>query len=332
MSLRIIKQGLFDTIQDDGRYGFQHLGINPNGVMDMTAAAIANILIGNNASDAVIELHFPAAVILFEKPCLIALSGADFTATINDEIVLLNTTLIVGASSQLLFKKYKSGARCYLAVHGGFKLDKWLNSYSTNIKTKAGGYKGRALQKNDVLHFCNKQFFLKDITKESFITTNIKIDTAAFYTTGKIFYTKGRQYNWLTENAKKLFEVSSFIISRQSDRMGYKLDNEILEVNTNTQLKSSAVTKGAVQLLPEGKLIILMADHQTTGGYPVVANIISAHIPSLAQMQPGQGFQLDCVIIEEAENLYIQQQEKLINLHIICKQQLNNFFAEYDFN
>ena len=161
MSITIIKQGLFDTIQDAGRYGHQHLGINPGGVMDDVAASIANMLVGNKLHEPVIEIHFPAPVIQFNEPCIIALCGADFTAAINEEAIPLRTAIVVGAATQLSFKQHKKGARCYLAVHGGWKATNWLNSYSTNTKLKAGGFEGRPLKKNDVVHFSTNSNLLQ---------------------------------------------------------------------------------------------------------------------------------------------------------------------------
>src|SRR5215831_6124745 len=122
MSLKVIKHGTLDTIQDLGRYGFQFMGINPGGVMDVVAAQAANMLVGNSVAEAVIELHFPAAAILFEHDALIALSGGDFEAVLNDCFIPLNTPVIVTKYSVLQFTKYNRGARCYLAVHGGFNL------------------------------------------------------------------------------------------------------------------------------------------------------------------------------------------------------------------
>ena len=136
MSIRIVKQGLFDTIQDAGRYGYQHLGINPGGAMDIIAASLANILVGNEYNEAVIEMHYPAPTIYFEKAAVIALSGADFLAKINGKDVPINTTIIVAAKSTLSFDKYLTGARLYFAIQGGFSIEPWLDSYSTNIKAK----------------------------------------------------------------------------------------------------------------------------------------------------------------------------------------------------
>ena len=149
MSLLITRNGLLDTIQDGGRYGYQHLGINAGGAMDSIAMRVANLLVGNDASEAVIEMHFPAAEILFESTVLIALAGADFLATINGEAVPTLHPVMIREGATLRFTRQESGARIYLAVQGGFVAEEWLHSYCTNLKAKAGGFNGRALQKND---------------------------------------------------------------------------------------------------------------------------------------------------------------------------------------
>ena len=329
MSIRIIKQGILDTIQDDGRYGYQHLGINPGGAMDAIAASVANMLVGNTIKEAVIELHFPAATFSFEKPCLIALSGADFSATINNEIIPLNTAIIIAGSTELSFKQYKKGARCYLAVQGGWDAVNWLNSYSTNTKVHAGGYHGSALRKDDILHCHAEQFMFASLPSQSYIITGAKAGTDLFYSSANITRcTKGKQYAWLDDRSKDLFESVEFAISTQSDRMGYRLKGEPLQTAEQKQLLSSAVVKGAIQLLPEGQLILLMADHQTTGGYPVIANAISADIPVLAQMQPGARIRFEFVTVEEAEMLFMQQQQNLMQLQDDCNLQLKNFFNQ----
>jgi antagonist of KipI len=329
MSITIGKQGLFDTIQDQGRYGYQHLGINPGGVMDTIAASVANILVGNSMGEAVLELHFPAATITFEKPCMIALSGADFSALVNEQMIPLNTTIILAASAQLVFTQYKKGARCYLAVHGGWDVKKWLNSYSTNTKVHAGGFNGRELKKNDVLHFREQQISFDVASTRTLIITPVKVDTQLLYSASNtIRCIEGGQYSWLDDSSKKIFNNASFKITTQSDRMGYRLTGEQLRAQEEKQLLSSAVTKGTIQLLPDGNIILLMADHQTTGGYPVIANVTSADIPSLAQMQPNTSIQFSFVSVEEAETIYLEQQQNLLQLNDACKLQLSNFFSK----
>src|SRR5215831_16631775 len=134
MSISIIKPGLLDTVQDMGRFGYGNWGINPTGVMDQYAAKLANMLVGNESTEAVIEIHFPGAQILFEQNALISLTGANFSPTLNDEPLPLWQPIVVRKNTVLHFPKLQSGARCYLAIHGGFNLPQWLGSYSTNIK------------------------------------------------------------------------------------------------------------------------------------------------------------------------------------------------------
>jgi len=328
MSIHILKQGLFDSIQDHGRYGYQHLGINPSGVMDMIAASVANLLTGNECNEPVIEMHYPAASIYFEKACIIALSGGDFTPCINNEPVPINNTLVVAKDSILSFDKYKNGARVYLAVQGGYDVNEWLSSYSTNIKAKAGGYHGRALQKNDIIHCRAEQFVFSSLPAASFIVTPVAVSTDPLYnTTNIIRCIKGDAFENLQSNSQQKFATGTLSISRQSDRMGYRLEGHDLSLIDNTSMLSSAVTKGSIQLLPDRQLIVLMADHQTTGGYPVIAHVISADIPAMAQMQPGAAMQFQFVSVEEGEDIYLSQQQYLQQLKDACILGLKQFLS-----
>ncbi|HEY6975914.1 MAG TPA: biotin-dependent carboxyltransferase family protein [Chitinophagaceae bacterium] len=327
MSVLVIKPGLLDTIQDGGRYGSQHLGINPSGAMDFVAATVANMLTGNDKEEAVIELHFPASSFLFENDCMVALSGADFHATINNTSIPVNTAVIISKGSVLQFTQYRHGARCYLAVYGGWDIDYWLNSYSTNIKAAAGGYKGRALKKNDMLHLKITQFIFSTI-KNNFAVLPVNADTSPiYYSSKKIRCVEGNEYELLSNDAKELFESSTFYITAHSDRMGYSLHGDKLTALNNKQLISSAVTRGTIQLLPSGNLIILMADHQTTGGYPKIAHVISADMPKLAQTPLNETVQFKLLNHSEAEYLYIELQQYLQQLQDTINLQLRRFFS-----
>src|SRR5688572_13183789 len=153
MSVEVIKAGIADSFQDAGRYGYQHLGINPNGAMDLIAMNVANALVGNELNEAVLELCFPASILLFKKPAFVALSGANFNAEVNGKPIPINQSISVPAGSELKFTKIEKGVFCYLAIHGGFSLSPWLDSSSTNVKAHVGGYSGRSLQKGDTLEF-----------------------------------------------------------------------------------------------------------------------------------------------------------------------------------
>jgi antagonist of KipI len=326
MSLRICKAGLLDTIQDKGRYGYQHLGINPGGAMDLTAMKIANALVGNEPGEPVIEMHFPAAEILFEEAALIALTGADFTATINGEAAHVLQPAYVQKGSLLRFNKNISGARSYLAVRGGYVADSWLHSCSTHLKVKAGGFDGRALQKNDRVLLKQNTGYTFDTGDKSFKTFPWRANVTDLYSKNVFHFIPGAEYDGLSETSKQKFEEGSFAINHQSDRMGYRLQGGPLQLQTPSELISTAVTRGTIQLLPDGQLIVLMADHQTTGGYPRVGHVISADISSLAQIRAGENISFRKIDIHSAENRLLQQERNLQQLQNACNFRLAEFF------
>jgi antagonist of KipI len=323
MSIRIIKQGVFDTLQDAGRYGMQHLGINPSGAADMVAYAVANMLVANERDEAVIEMYFPASTIIFENDAVIALSGADFGACLNGMAVPINTPMAVTAGCMLEFTKRAAGNCCYLAIKGGLQIDAWAGSYSTNIKAQAGGYKGRKLQAGDTIPF-KKQFGFDSLCNgKPFLKFGWRADVAPLYSEkNTIRICKGHEYNSLCAASKNVLFNTAFTITPQSDRMGYRLQGLPLQRVDNTDLVSTGVTKGTIQLLPSGQLVVLMADHQTTGGYPRIAHIASVDIPKLAQMQTGKQISFVCIGEEEGENLLIQQHQYLYQLQLACSLRL----------
>lgn len=320
---------MLDSIQDMGRYGFQSLGINPSGSMDRYSAGIANMLVGNNPGEALIEMHFPAPVFLFDQPAVIALAGADFNASINGEFIPVHKPIILNKSSVLQFHYIKNNARCYLAVRGGFNINKWLNSYSTNLKAEAGGFNGKKLIKDDIIELNNKNDFSKIPGDKDFKILPWKANKKWIENEKKeIFVLPGNEWDWLDTDAQKKFLSRSFTISNNSDRMGYRLTGDFLQKNINEELISSAVSFGTIQLLPDGQLIILMADHQTTGGYPRIGHIITADLHRLAQMKAGDKIQFVFTDQKTAEELLIKQQQHLQQLQHACIFRLENFIHE----
>jgi antagonist of KipI len=326
MSLKIIKAGVFDTIQDLGRYGSQHLGINPGGAMDRFAAQAVNILVGNNTTEPVIELHFPSSIFLFEQEVMIAIGGADFSPTINGEEIPLWRPIITSKNSLLQFQKWKQGARCYLAIKDKLHVEKWLNSYSTNVRAAAGGFNGRALVKDDVISFKEKSTYTALLNNGDTLILPWKADVLWNETqVDRFAVIPGNEWDWLVEESKSRFLTGSFTVDSLADRMGYRLQGRLL-AKGNGELVSSAVSFGTIQLLPNGELIILMADHQTTGGYPRVAHVISAHLSMLAQKQPGDKIYFRLTDQQNAENLLLLQQQHLLQLQNACTFKLEEFF------
>ena len=319
MSIKIIKRGICDTFQDEGRFGYQHLGINPNGAMDSVAMQIANNLVGNPQNTACLECFFPAAQIQFDKSCLIAISGANFTPYLNDEAIQINKPYFASEGSILKFTKPTNGMCCYIAVRGGFKLDNWLDSFSTNMIAKTGGYNGRSLLFGDNIHF-------KETINQKSFNFNWQVNPNDFYSAkNEILAIKGPEWDFLTKEAQSEIETTIFKLGNNCNRMAYTIDSN-LQKEKNNEVLSSGVAKGTIQLLPNGKMLALMADHQTTGGYPRILQITAHSLPQFAQMQPNSNFQFKLVTIEDAKKLLENQLLNLQKIETACLLKLNDYF------
>lgn len=317
MSLLIKKEGLLSTIQDLGRNNFRRFGINPNGAMDRTAARLINILLGNNENESVIEMHFPAPEIVFEEDAVFAIGGADFGAKLNNEEIKSWKINIAKKDDILKFTDKIFGNRCYLAVKGGFKIEKWLDSTSTNLTAKFGGTNGEKLKINDRIYFNQKQKpELKTQNSKLKISNNLLPFYSCFPTVRII---KGAEFDDLTAISERDFLHETFAISQNSNRMGFRLEGKPLYLLEKRELVSSAVDFGTIQLLPDGQIIILMADHQTTGGYPRLGNIISIDLPLAAQLGANDKIGFHLISIEEAEKLLFEFERELNFLKIGSK-------------
>ncbi len=323
MSLEVIRSGLLDTIQDVGRYGHQHLGINPSGAMDKTAMHFANALVGNVHNEAVIEMCFPAATFVFNKECLIALSGADFGATVNGKPIQINHPIAIPRESELKFAKNNSGSFCYMAIQGGIEIRHWMSSASTNLKAKVGGEKGRALKKGDVLSFRKTDFIASEL-----LVFPWSVSTSFYKEPTLIHCIKGGEFDWLNKSSQEKLITNPFTITTLSDRMGYRFQSESLRKSINEELLSTAVQFGTIQLLPSGQLICLMADHQTTGGYPRVLQVAQSDLPKLAQRRSNESISFRLISLQAAEDRLINQHQQLQQIQTSCKLRLNQFVSE----
>lgn len=321
MSIRVIKAGMLDSFQDGGRYGYQHWGINPGGAMDLVALQVANMLVGNAPMETALEMHFPAAELLFEHAALIAVSGADFSAVANDVSIALNKPFVVAAGTIVRFLRREKGARVYLAVAGGFQLARWLGSSGTNLKVHAGGM-GRRLQKDDRILISETD----QLTETQSGPLSWQASVGDLYPAGLTRFIAGAEYDWLGAG-KDLLGHEAFRLEAGSDRMGYRLRGRPITADAATEMISTAVTKGTMQLLPDGQLIVLMADHQTTGGYPRAGHVITADQPSLAQLGPGESIRFSCVSIETALSALNAQQRNLQQLQNACTFRLKQYFS-----
>ncbi len=315
MSILFLSDSLLTTIQDLGRSGFRSSGVNPNGAMDKKAVRLINILLGHDENEAVLEIHFPSPKILFESDATIAIGGADFGAKISGTGIKNWSTHFVKKGQTLSFPAKNKGNRAYLSVKGGFKIESWLNSKSTNLKAKIGGFNGSGLKKNDRL------FFKSGLPKTE-IGSNLQISRNLipnYSNAATIRVIAGNEFESLTGLCEQVFLKTSFQIDGNSDRMGFRLRGEGLYLIGSFELASSAVDFGTVQLLPNGQMILLMADHQTTGGYPRIAHIISEDLPIAAQLGANDRISFELVSFEEAENLALKFEKDLSFLKMGCR-------------
>ncbi len=283
--------------------------------MDKTAVRLINILLGNCENEAVLEIHFPAPIIKFEENAIIALGGADFGAEIAAKSIENWRPIFVETGQILRFSEKVSGNRAYLSVKGGFEIQAWLNSKSTNLAAKIGGFDGRCITKGDRILFREK-FEKPESNFDFFISDQI---IPAYNTTPTIRMIVGAEFDFLTALSEEVLLKDEFTISKDSNRMGFRLSGKPLYLLGKIELVSSAVDFGTIQLLPNGQLIILMADHQTTGGYPRIAYVISKDLPVIAQLGASDKIRFELISVSEAEELLYDFENELNFFKIGCK-------------
>ncbi|MBX3254307.1 MAG: biotin-dependent carboxyltransferase family protein [Chitinophagaceae bacterium] len=328
MNLKIIKAGICDSIQDGGRHGFQYMGINPGGAIDMFSMRTVNLLAGNPEYAPVIEMSFPAASVFFDAPAIIAIGGADFSATLNGNPVPSFHPVLIGANSTLKFEQGKEGRWCYLAVNGNMGAEKWLGSYSTHTKIEAGGWRGRLLKKGDIIPFTNLTGVQSMADKKHEV---LKWKAVPFYDDAlpnEIYVLTGNEWDYISDDGKRIFGQEAFSVSRTSDRMGYTLDGPAISTATQCELISSVVDYGTIQLLPGGQMIVLMAGHQTTGGYPRIAHVIKAHRTKIAQLKEDKPLCFRITDIQTAEQLFLKQEHHLTILKNGCSMMWSDYLKK----
>jgi antagonist of KipI len=315
MSLTIVKSGILTTVQDLGRSGWRRFGINPNGPMDPAAARIANLIVANDENAALIEMHFPAAEIRFDSAVTFAICGGDLGAQLDGVSVGNWRSFRAAKGSTLEFTGKRAGEKSYLAVRGGLDVSPWLGSASTNLNAKIGGLEGRKLKAGDRIQ-------VRKTNPEKFAPRSVSPYLLPHYTRfPTVRIVPGAEHESLSRTSRDALISENFSISPRSDRMGFRLLGAPLSLGKPRELISSAVTFGTIQLLPDGQLIILMADQQTAGGYPRIAHVISYDLPLVGQLGAGDKIAFHLVEQTEAERLAIQFEKELSFLRVACRFQ-----------
>jgi antagonist of KipI len=307
--IQVESPGLLTTVQDLGREGFGPLGVSASGAADPISLRIGNRLVGNPEGAAALEMTLLGGTFLFPQAATIALTGSDFGTTLDGAPVDLWKSTQVMPSQTLRVGSTNSGARCYLCVNGGIGVKPFLGSASTHLLSGLGGYQGRALRKGDVLDI-KSEVMGSEVT--SFRERTIAAQALQQLSPRKqLRVTPGPQSDWFPESSRKAFYESTYRVAEDSNRMGLRLDGKRVSRESSGEMITEGVSIGAVQITAAGLPIILFVEQQTTGGYPKIANVISADLNTLGQLRPRDEIRFEEVGWESARSLLLELEQLL---------------------
>lgn len=301
--IRVLAPGLLTTVQDLGRPGLGALGVPAGGAADADALRLGNLLLGNDAGAAALEATLDGPELLFEEDALVALVGAPFDARLDGEPLVPWGAAEVPAGTRLAMGRALSGARGYLCVRGGIDVPVVLSSRSTDVATGFGGHEGRPLCAGDLLR----------AGSVAGTPRGRRVEAGAARWSGPrrlLRVTPGPQREWFGDDAADAFVSRPFRVSASSSRAGVRLEGEPIAAPTRS-LVTEGVATGAVQVPPAGLPIVLLVEHPSTGGYPKIANVISADLSALAQLRPGEAVRFASVSFEEARRLLLDRESRL---------------------
>ena len=301
--IEVLKPGALSTFQDLGRFGHQHHGIPVSGVMDERSHRLACMLVGNAPSEATLEVTLLGPTLRFEVPAVIAVCGADLGATLGGRALPLGAPVSVAAGDLLAFGKRASGLRAYIAVAGGYALRPVMGSTSTYVRGGFGGAQGGPLQKGDRIALGGAATPASPRRASGF-TFPEEVQRAPG---APIRIVPGREWEAFEPQAHRAMAEQVFRVSPRSDRMGYRLECEPLRLLEPLELQSEAVGFGTVQVPPDGHPIVLLADRQTTGGYPRIANVAAVDLPCMAQLIAGEPVRFEWISLDAAQALAVAQ-------------------------
>ena len=292
------RSGIHTTFQDKGRENLNHIGIPISGVMDKRNYILSNSLLKKNLNSPVIEFAYQGPLLKYHgKNIYIVITGnVQFQILKNNNEIIKGETYkvyLIKDNDQIDIQSTLNSVYGYLSISENFNLDKIWNSVSTNTKAKIGSNNGEKISNNQQINIDHKEKEV-DLASLSYVnskTTNLRI-------------IKGTNFEYFSDKAKEIFLKNEFVVSKFTDRMGMRLEGQILENIENTNIKSEGIVKGVMQVASDGNPIIMLADHGTIGGYPKIANIISADFDKLSQAIPGSKITFEEVNLKEAENLF----------------------------
>ncbi|RZK73504.1 MAG: biotin-dependent carboxyltransferase family protein [Pedobacter sp.] len=321
MQLSVIKPGVFSTIQDLGRTAYLGQGVPLSGAMDQLSSILANIALGNEETEATLEVSYANAEFITDTDILLSYCGYGALMVIDDINIPASRPVFIPKGHVVKLINNSMGSRTYIAVAGGWNVPDILGSKSTYVTGGFGGLNGRTLQKGDVLSSTHQfhsttakileqlkspginytSWSIKHVTKEPGKHTEIRV-------------VPGQEMEWLDTNSILSFLSDEYLLSNQANRMGLNLNGRKMKRKNIEELLSTAVVPGTIQVTGDGSLILLMADCQTTGGYPRIAQVAAVDLSLCGQLKPDDAINFVAISKEEAENLYLEQRKELYKI------------------
>ena len=294
----VLRPGINTTFQDRGRFHMQHFGITPGGCMDLRSFLIANALVGNSSNEGVLEFAYQGPLLRLIK----GKTKISITGNVLFQIIKLNEETINGEcyktynldeGDQIDILATKKSAYGYMALEGGFDVKPFCKSVSILERASIGPNEGKKIKINDKINIKSNR-----TNNKNFITnfSNNEKDT--------IRVLKGPQFDYFAKESQKDFFSKTYKVSNLTDRMGMRLEGEVMKNIVSTNIRSEGITKGAIQVPADGQPIVLLTDYPTIGGYPKIANVISADYDLLIQRTPGEKIFFKLIVLSEAEQLY----------------------------
>jgi len=314
--LNVHTAGLLTTVQDCGRPGAAHWGVSASGAADGLALRAGNLLLGNRENTPALEMTLVGGGFSFEAETQIVLAGADFEAQLagaDFEAQLAGAdvkpwrVITLAPGQELRIGAARTGARCYLCVRGGLDVPRILESASTHVVTHLGGLEGRALRAGD-------RIAVGAAPARAPWNAPIPAWLHQAYSPRAIRVTRGPQWDWFGPEAEAAFVSAPYMVREQSNRMGIRLTGPVLTQLTDESLLTEGVSLGAIQIDGTGQPIVLFVEHQTTGGYPKLANVCSVDFHRLGQLRPRDRVQFEFVSFAIARGAFLEQEALLKRL------------------
>jgi antagonist of KipI len=321
MNATALRAGFLTSVQDLGRTGFRQFGVSVGGALDAHALRVANLLVGNNETEAGLEVTFGGLQLRFADERLVAWCGGAFDVRVGSASIAAGHVTLVRAHEELVIAQPKLGCRAWIAISGGIEVPLVLGSRSTDWRTKFGGIEGRALRDNDQIPFGALSQSARSLVgllgEGRFSSWSPPVVWASTADAEPILrFIRGAHWNHFNDGTMQRFTSEAFVVSPDSDRMGARLDGPELKRTEDVDLISEAVAPGTIQVPPSGKPIVLLGDCQTIGGYPKIAHVITVDLPIAAQLRAGDKVRFQEISLADAHRFLFERERELERFRI----------------